>query len=597
MEERADQEQEITSFPKEPDVRVIRRNLILTMVFDTLFASVILLTYLYSVVGMTEEQVKKALIGFLWIAPLTMVSFSFVVYLFFRPVLVFLERYRSHEATDRLTVINAQARVYRGPYAVSFAGLLFWFAASLLMAVWLINEAGISQQKGILLVLGGLIAAFGTNAHSMYRLKRMIRPYARLLSHQSQASQSIFKEATSSIKTRFLVNLLSLIIFSLFFAYVTLTSETLGILKNQTRGQLENKVAEMKQTIRHFMDNRMGAQIGPFIDETRIGRSGYGFLIDTSAGQISTSHLDAELYKAFKDRILATTTIGYWEYGKGNLALACGPVPNSPYYVGGVITLSDFHPDVRKFAVTSILVIAICIVLSLAMANASGQDIVEPVNELIKEVSLISEGQYDHQIYSEGSDEIAVLATAFEMMRISMKRQMEEKSRKVKELSTLYELGQQLEKLTTSETKLNALLTSIVYKLNYDRAVLLQADESGRKIQGLECRGNNPNNLNAREISFNLDQDEEIVIQALKTGGAILVEDAKNDPRVSATMNQLFQSPSLIVLPLRTFTGPLGVIVIDNNTSGRPFAQEDLRILSIITNQVIASIQAGALKR
>jgi HAMP domain-containing protein len=585
-----EEEKEITSVPREPDVRMIRRNLILTMIFDTLLASTILLTYLYSVVGLSAEQVTAAMVGFLWIAPLTMGVYSFVVYLFFRPVIGFLKRYHSHEATDRITIINAQARVSRGPLAVSLAGLLFWMVGAILMAVWLLKGGGISTQQGWMLVVGGIIAAFGTNSHSLYRLRRLIRPYARLLLLQSQASRTMFKEATSSIKTRFLINLLSMIVFALFFTYLTTFSETLSIMKNQTRLHLQGKVIEMKAMVRRLMDKGAIEQINPAIDETRIGKSGYGFLVDTSQGKISTSHINAALYMAVKDRIITTKTIEFFDYGRENLLIAFGPVPNSHYFVGGVIDLNDFRPDVRKFAVTSALVILICLVLSLAMANASGQDIVEPISELIEEASLITEGQLDHPIYSEGSDEISVLATAFEKMRLSLKRQMEEKSKKVTELMTLYELGQQLEKMKTRDTKLNALLTSIVYKLNYERAVLLLLDDSARFLQGTECRGNNPNNLDPKNISISMDQDNEILVQALKTGSSILVEDALNDGRVSPTMNQLFQNQSFIAIPLRQVSGPLGIVVIDNTMTARPFSQEDFRILSIITNQVIASL-------
>lgn len=574
------------------NLKKIKKNLIMMMIFDTLLASTILLVYLYSVVGMTYFQLQKALLGFLWIAPLTMILYSFIVFLYFRPVIEFLKRFHSHEATDRFTIINAQSRIQKGPPAVSLAGLLFWSIGAFLMAVWMINEGGISQEKGVLLVLGGVIAAFATNSHSLYRLNKMIRPFARLLYQQSQASKGVFKEATSSIKRRFHINLLSLIIFSLFFSYLTIFSETLFLMNAQTKIHLKSKVTEMSQTIQRFLARGNVEEIVPFIDNITLGKNGYAFLIDTSGGQVVTSHINAELYRFLKKSIFHVKNVQFSEYGPKNLIVAYGPVKGSAFYIGVVSNKNQYIPNLKKFVITSVLVILICIILSLAMAIASSEDIVEPINELINEVSLISGGELDHPIYTEGSDEIAVLANTFEKMRLSLKTQMEEKSKKVKELTTLYEMGQQLEKARNVEAKFNILLTNVVYKLNYDRAVLFKVNEDGTKLVGAEIRGNNPTNLNPNELIFSFTQDNEIIIQSLKSKSTLLIEDAFNDSRVSEGMNQLFQSKSFITIPFFITQKPLGVLVVDNNTTERIFTPEDMRILSIITNQVIASIRA-----
>lgn len=578
------------------NIKKIRNNLVLMMIFDTLLASTVLIIFLYSVLGMTYEQLQKSFWGFLWIVPLTMLIYSALVYLYFRPVLQFIRRYKSREVTDRLTIISAQNRIQKGPPAVSLAGFLFWLVGSIMMALWMVSKADLDPQKGWLLVCGGIIAAFGTNSHSMYRLKKMIRPFSRLLSQQSQASKEIFKEATSSIRTRFLINLLSLIIFSLFFSYLTLFSETFQLMESKNKIFLENKVDEISALITRFHNTTMLGMMLPFIDDIKVGKNGYVFLIDRSDDQITTTHIDAETYSLIRDKIIDIKKTTYIEIATDNIAIAAGPVDNTPFIIGVLSYRDEFTPDMHKFAITSILVIAICIILSLAMASASSEDIVEPIQELIDEAAFISDGDLEHPIYTEGTDEIAVLANTFEKMRISLKRQMEEKSKKVRELTSLYELGQQLEKAKSRQVKLNALLTSIVYKLNYDRAVLFMYDEEKKLLSGTEIRGNNPNNLEPTSIAVSFDQDNEIIIQSLKSGSSILIENAEEDNRLENDVLNQFECTSFITLPLRIVLGPIGVIVIDNNTSRRSFTQDDLRILSIITKQVIASIQSGGLE-
>jgi HAMP domain-containing protein len=78
----------------------------------------------------------------------------------------------------------------------------------------------------------------------------------------------------------------------------------------------------------------------------------------------------------------------------------------------------------------ALLVCGVIIVLATATAMLTARSITRPLKELVQEAATISSGNLDHAIHVDSSDEIGLLAHAFERMRVSLKSRIAEIAKK-----------------------------------------------------------------------------------------------------------------------------------------------------------------------
>jgi signal transduction histidine kinase/DNA-binding response OmpR family regulator len=80
-----------------------------------------------------------------------------------------------------------------------------------------------------------------------------------------------------------------------------------------------------------------------------------------------------------------------------------------------------------------------------------------------------------------------------------------------------------------------------------------------------------------------------------KTGRPLIVEDIEKDPRFARINRQKYESKSLVSVPLIYKDRVLGVINLNNKTSGKPFTEDDLRLLHALAVPAAVAIDRANL--
>ncbi len=80
-----------------------------------------------------------------------------------------------------------------------------------------------------------------------------------------------------------------------------------------------------------------------------------------------------------------------------------------------------------------------------------------------------------------------------------------------------------------------------------------------------------------------------------KTGRPLIVEDIEKDPRFARINRQKYESKSLISVPLTYKDELYGVINLNNKTSGKPFSEDDLRLLHALAVPAAVAIDRANL--
>lgn len=91
--------------------------------------------------------------------------------------------------------------------------------------------------------------------------------------------------------------------------------------------------------------------------------------------------------------------------------------------------------------------------------------------------------------------------------------------------------------------------------------------------------------------SETLEEGEGIVGQVAKTGKAVLVEDAMQDPRVVIHHDKSLKSKSLVYAPLIHDDKSYGVLVVANPANGLSFSQMDFSLISSLAEQAALAIK------
>ncbi|MFC1853512.1 diguanylate cyclase [candidate division CSSED10-310 bacterium] len=153
------------------------KKLIRSMVFDTLGAILILIAYFYTVLQLTPEHFSR-----LWNTIILMVLFAMslqvlIVSMLGRPALRCLLAIKRRETITRELLKKTFLNLYALPFNLTASGLFLWTAGIIFSAYWLRFHISLEVEKVILMSLGGVIAAIGTNSFAFFRVRNISRPY------------------------------------------------------------------------------------------------------------------------------------------------------------------------------------------------------------------------------------------------------------------------------------------------------------------------------------------------------------------------------------------------------------------------------------
>lgn len=87
-----------------------------------------------------------------------------------------------------------------------------------------------------------------------------------------------------------------------------------------------------------------------------------------------------------------------------------------------------------------------------------------------------------------------------------------------------------------------------------------------------------------------IEMGEGIIGFVAKTGEAVLIPDAMNDPRVPKTSTDFLQIQSMMVSPMQIRQKIVGVFAVVNKKRGGPFDEQDLRLLNQLSTQAALTV-------
>lgn len=234
-------------------------------------------------------------------------------------------------------------------------------------------------------------------------------------------------------------------------------------------------------------------------------------------------------------------------------------------------------------------------------------------------------------------EDIGLLTTMAAQMAIAIENAIilqrteilaKERERRLSELSLLYEVSRSLHASIKLDEILRLVLLSVTYAnpLGFDRAALFLVDEQEGFLEGMMAIGarnaqethewrikfqdlsfflkrensllpteNLPFESLIRQVRISLQEENSILIKALKEKRPLHIEDAPSQPGVNQEILRLFGSRAFATVPLIVKDKAIGLIAVDNFFTGRPITMADLGILTLLANQAAMAIENSRL--
>jgi len=157
--------------------------------------------------------------------------------------------------------------------------------------------------------------------------------------------------------------------------------------------------------------------------------------------------------------------------------------------------------------------------------------------------------------------------------------------RRVKELNVLYNIGKSVTSLLDPEKVLNRIVEVAVYITNAEEGALLLIDEESGNLYLRAAR--NLGEQFAR--GFRIKVDDSIAGEVVRTGEPFIASGDEASLKVKTG----YLVKSLLYVPLKVGREIIGIMSVDNKVSNRPFADNDLYMLSALADYAgIAIINA-----
>ncbi len=196
------------------------------------------------------------------------------------------------------------------------------------------------------------------------------------------------------------------------------------------------------------------------------------------------------------------------------------------------------------------------------------------------------------------------------------------------ELTILRQVGQAIQRTLNLPELLHLILTSITAgcALGFSRAMIFLINEETGQLEGkvgvgpmssdearqiwdqlakdhanlesfLEKYGTHlPEELSpfgklVQQVTFSLDDDQNVLVKAIKEKRPFKIENAAENPLVPEPLKTTFQMESFVVVPLIAKGRVIGVILADNKFSEFPIEEDRIELLSLFANQAALAIE------
>jgi PAS domain S-box-containing protein len=170
-------------------------------------------------------------------------------------------------------------------------------------------------------------------------------------------------------------------------------------------------------------------------------------------------------------------------------------------------------------------------------------------------------------------------------------------NRRYNEVLLIKEIGQTLSMILDIDVSLQAIMEAMKKRLDFDRGMIMLADQEKTKLRFVTGYGYDPGDENyIKNIEFHLDnpQSTGIAVESFRKQAPFMINNAEEVSRKISPRSLEFLrrmgSQSFICVPIIFKKEPLGILLVDNLTSKRPLTKGDLSLLMGIAPQIAINI-------
>ena len=245
-----------------------------------------------------------------------------------------------------------------------------------------------------------------------------------------------------------------------------------------------------------------------------------------------------------------------------------------------------------KFRERMLSVFGLTALISIIVAILLARGFTVPIGKLVDGASNISHGNYDKEMKPISSDEIGELTQIFDEMRINIKNTKADLDDKIKQLSTLYDVG----KAVTSElnfVKLQNMILDIVARvLKAEKGSLMLIDDAEKTMTIGVAIGL------SEEITRDtkLEVGDSVAGWAVKNRKFLFVKNVEEDKEFLNIKKQNVKAGTLMCAPLISKDKIMGALNVSKSTPGS-FSDNDFELFVNLANQVAIAIDNARLYR
>lgn len=243
-------------------------------------------------------------------------------------------------------------------------------------------------------------------------------------------------------------------------------------------------------------------------------------------------------------------------------------------------------------ALTAIIFIFVGIFIAVILSK----NITRPVEILVSQATLVSEGQLDKEIKINSKSEIGILASAFDEMRVSLKNKINQLARKIDELSTLHDVGMAITSTLEVEILVERILDAVTKTLGFSRALLFLVDNEKQILNRGVGYGFVPDQEQyISSLELPLD-NEGLFSEVIKTNKAVILERNCGKIEQEKQFSSFLQIQNMALVPLRIKEKEIGLFFVDKlNLKDSKLEDDELILLSIFASQAAIAIENAQL--
>ena len=246
----------------------------------------------------------------------------------------------------------------------------------------------------------------------------------------------------------------------------------------------------------------------------------------------------------------------------------------------------------HKFRERMVSMLGLTALISIIIAILLARGFTVPIGNLVEGASNISHGNFDKEMKPISSDEIGELTQIFDEMRINIKNTKADLDDKIKQLSTLYEVG----KAVTSElnfVKLQNMILDIVAKvLKAEKGSLMLIDDAEKTLTiGVAIGLSDEITRDTR-----LEVGDSVAGWVVKNRKFLFVKNVEEDEEFLSIKKQNVKAGTLMCAPLISKDKIMGALNVSKSTPGS-FSDNDFELFVNLANQVAIAIDNARLYR